>query len=172
MVQSLKSNHDTLAEIARDKKHLKISSHIHHTQNPSAAAQVLKQQNKWKRIEFVQQPKVADTDYNVGCEYANPLVALFEDKDQQDSINELDSDFDGYRFNVPELLNPFFDRQHLQKKTKISHYTAEIVVEILDKHGKIVPICALMETGASSSIVLSEFVKKGRAGGYKGHPTK
>jgi len=118
MVQSLKSNHDTLAEMASDKKCLKISSHIHHTKNPSDATQALKQQNKRKRIEFVQQPKVADTDYNVGCEYANPLVALFEDKDQQDSINELDSDFDGYRFNLPEFLNPFFDREHLQKKTK------------------------------------------------------
>jgi len=118
MVQSLKSNHDTLAEIASDKKCLKISTYIHHTKNPSDATQALKQQNKRKRIEFVQQPTVADTDYNVGCEYANPLVALFEDKDQQDSINELDSDFDGYRFNMPAFLNPFFDREHLQKKKK------------------------------------------------------
>jgi len=119
----------------------------------------------------VQQPKVAGTDYNVGCEYDNPLVALFEDKDTQDSINELDSAFDGYRFSLPESLNPFFDREHLQKKTKISHYTAEIVVETLDKHGKLVPIRALVDTCASSSIVLSEFVKKVCAGGYKGHPT-
>jgi len=66
----------------------------------------------------VQQPKVTDRDHNVGCECANPLVAVFEDKDPQDGINDSDSDFDGYRFNPPAFLNPFFDREHLKRKQK------------------------------------------------------
>jgi predicted aspartyl protease len=40
------------------------------------------------------------------------------------------------------------------------HYSAEVVVEIEDRHGNLVPIRALIDTGTSSSIVLREFVAK------------
>ena len=63
---------------------------------------------------------------------------------------------------------PFFNRGELNKKAKVGHYTAEIVVEILGRHGKLVPIRALLDTGTTSAILLREFVKKGRAGGYSG----
>ena len=66
---------------------------------------------------------------------------------------------------------PFFNRDHLNKKAKVGHYTAEIVIEIVDRNGKIVPIGGLLDTGTTSSILLRDFVKKGRASGYSGHPT-
>ena len=66
---------------------------------------------------------------------------------------------------------PFFNRGELNKKAKVGHYTAEIVVEILDRHGKLVPIRALLDTGTTSTILLREFFKKGRAGGYSGQET-
>ena len=45
------------------------------------------------------------------------------------------------------------------------------MVEIEDKNGATVPIRALLDTGTTSSIVLREFVKKGRAKSYKGKRT-
>ena len=53
-------------------------------------------------------------------------------------------DFDGY---LPEFLLPFFNREHLHKKAKVGHYTAEIIVEILDRNNNLVPIRALLDTG-------------------------
>ena len=82
--------------------------------------------------------------------------------------SKCDEEFDGY---LPQYLFPFFNRDHLNKKTKVGHYTAEIVVEILDKNNKLVPIRALLDTGTTSTILLRDYVKKGRAGGYKGKST-
>ena len=58
-----------------------------------------------------------------------------------------------------------------KKKHKTSHYIAEIIVEIKDRNDKVVPIRALLDTGTTSSIVLREFVRKGRAKSYKGQTT-
>ena len=55
-----------------------------------------------------------------------------------------------------------------KKKQKNEHYSAEIIVEIVNRHGETVPIRALLDTGTSSTIVLRDFVKKGRAKSYKG----
>jgi hypothetical protein len=71
-----------------------------------------------------------------------------------------------------EYANPFFSRQDANKRSKKTHYSAEVVVEIEDRHGNLVPIRALIDTGTSSSIVLREFVRKGRAKSYKGQTTK
>ncbi|MBT8266800.1 MAG: aspartyl protease family protein, partial [Bacteroidia bacterium] len=170
-VQNLNSNHNIKAKLAKDNKHLKISSNTHSFQTTSIPQAT--EGTKRKRVEFAETAEIADADYYVGCEYANPLVALFEgDTKVEDSNNvcdNSDSDFEGY--TLPEFLNPFFSRENLNKKTKISHYAAELVVEILDKDGKLVPIRALIDTGATSSVILRDFVRKGRAGGYKGKPT-
>ena len=45
------------------------------------------------------------------------------------------------------------------------------MVQIQDRHGEIVPIRALLDTGTSSTLLLREFVKQGSAKGYKGHTT-
>ena len=45
------------------------------------------------------------------------------------------------------------------------------MVEIEDKDGNTVPIRALLDTGTTSSIVLRDFVRKGRAKSYKGKRT-
>ena len=78
--------------------------------------------------------------------------------------------------STTEYANPFFNRSDVEfrkaKKAKQTHYSAEIIVEIEDRHGNTVPIRALIDTGTSSSIVLRDFVRKGRAGSYKGKRTK
>jgi len=66
-----------------------------------------------------------------------------------------------------EQLHPFFNERRALKKAKSVHYCAEIMVEIENKHGEKVPIRALLDTGTSATILLKEFVAKGRAKSYK-----
>ena len=50
---------------------------------------------------------------------------------------------------------------------KMTHYTTEVIVEIQDRHGETVPIRCLLDTGTSATIVLREYVAKGKNKGYK-----
>ena len=112
-----------------------------------------------------------------------PMKALLSKNNHSDSSdNDQSSDeFEGYlkktlgltdsQVSFQETVMPFFNRDHLHKKAKVGHYTAEMIIEILDRNGKLVPIRGLLDTGTTSSILLREFVKKGRASGYSGHPT-
>ena len=71
-----------------------------------------------------------------------------------------------------KYANPFFNRtERSEKRPKKDHYSAEIVVQIQDRSGALVPARALLDTGTSSSIVLRDFVRKGRARSYKGKTT-
>jgi hypothetical protein len=60
-----------------------------------------------------------------------------------------------------EYANPFFSRQDANKHSKKTHYSAEVVVKIEDRHGNLVPMRALVVSGTSSCIVLCEFVRLG-----------
>ena len=75
-----------------------------------------------------------------------------------------------------EQLYPFYhgntSSNRPAKRQKKQHYSAEIIVEIEDRNGDLVPIRALLDTGTSSTIILRQFVKRGRAKSYKGHRTK
>ena len=69
-----------------------------------------------------------------------------------------------------ELL---YNIERVAKRAKTTHYTTEVIVEIQDRHGERQPIRCLLDTGTSATIVLREFVEKGRAKGYKNPtPTK
>ena len=72
--------------------------------------------------------------------------------------------------NSQHYLHPF----HLppSKKPKTFHYSAEVVVELEDANGNIVPIRALLDTGATHSIVLKQFAQKGSTSRYKTKPLK
>ena len=65
-----------------------------------------------------------------------------------------------------ETLFPF----HLPptKKSKQGHLCAEVIVETTNRQGDKVPIRALLDTGTTSTIILKEFVQRGRASSYKG----
>ena len=47
----------------------------------------------------------------------------------------------------------------------------EVIVEIEDRKGDVIPIKCLLNTGTSATIILRQFVAKGKAKGYKGHET-
>ena len=76
-----------------------------------------------------------------------------------------------FSYDSPNHCCAFCEHSRVNKKRKTSHYTAETVVEIEDRYGKIVPIRCLVDTGTSHSIVLRAFVRKGRAKSYKGKTT-
>jgi hypothetical protein len=64
-----------------------------------------------------------------------------------------------------EIALPFSKRIKLDdsNENKPKHYTADIIVEIKNRNGETVPIKALLDTGTTATIILREFVQKGRA---------
>jgi hypothetical protein len=76
---------------------------------------------------------------------------------------------DNNNINYDEISYPFSKiiklthdpEEELDKKPV--QYTADIIVEIKNRDGTVVPIRALLDTGTTSTIILREFVGKGRA---------
>jgi hypothetical protein len=58
----------------------------------------------------------------------------------------------------------------LHKRRKVEHYSAEIIVEIVDSKNNLVPIRALLDTGTSETILLKRFLSPNSPKGYKGAP--
>jgi predicted aspartyl protease len=71
--------------------------------------------------------------------------------------------------NYDEIHYPFSKRIKLiheleaAQENKPVHYTAYIILEIKNRDGTVVPMRALLDTGTTSTIILREFVAKGRA---------
>jgi len=63
-------------------------------------------------------------------------------------------------------LHPMRDLRP-KKKSKHTHYSADVVVEIENRDGERVPIRALLDTGTSATIILRPFVKQGRISAKK-----
>ena len=61
-------------------------------------------------------------------------------------------------------------KQHA-KKQKTQQLTTEIIVEITDRNGDLVPIRALVDTGTTATMLLRQFVAPGTAKAYKGQAT-
>ena len=72
-----------------------------------------------------------------------------------------------------ETLFPFYQKrlERPSKKLRTKKYSADIIVEIEDRNGQKVPIKCLLDTGTTSTIVLRQYVKKGRAKSHKGART-
>jgi hypothetical protein len=74
-----------------------------------------------------------------------------------------------YNNNYDEIAYPFSIRIKLKhepeaaQENKPVQYTADIILEIKDRDAIVVPIRAFLDTGATSTIILREFVGNGRA---------
>jgi hypothetical protein len=74
-----------------------------------------------------------------------------------------------YNNNYDEIAYPFSTRIKLKhepekaQENKPVQYTADIIVEIKNRDGTVVPIRALLDTGTTAAIILRECVGKGRA---------
>jgi hypothetical protein len=68
-----------------------------------------------------------------------------------------------------ELAYPFSKRIKLKHKPEKAQenvpvqYTADIIVEIKNRDGTVLPMRALLDTGTTATIILREFVGKGRS---------
>jgi hypothetical protein len=76
---------------------------------------------------------------------------------------------DNNNINDDEIAYPFSKRiklKHEPEKApekKPVQYTVDFIVEIKNRDGTVVPIRALLDIGTTSTIILREFVGKGRA---------
>jgi hypothetical protein len=74
-----------------------------------------------------------------------------------------------YSNDYDELAYPFSKIIKLKHEPEKAHdnvpvqYTADIIVEINNRDGTVVPMRALLDTGTTATIILREFVGKGRA---------
>jgi hypothetical protein len=71
--------------------------------------------------------------------------------------NEQDNDY--YAFPLSTKLY----REVYQEDTTPKQFTVDTIVELRNRKGKVVLIKALRDTGATSTIILREFLQKGRA---------
>jgi hypothetical protein len=91
------------------------------------------------------------------------------DYSMQDRITHKISEHNNYNNDYDELVYPFSKRIKLKHEPEKAQeyvpvqYTADIVVEIKNRDGKVVPMRALLDTGTTATIILREFVGKGRA---------
>jgi hypothetical protein len=91
------------------------------------------------------------------------------DYSMQDKITHKNCEHNDYKNSYDEQANPFSKRiklKHEPEKAQESvpvQYTADIIVEIKNRDGTVVPMRALLDTGTTATIILREFVGKGRA---------
>jgi hypothetical protein len=87
----------------------------------------------------------------------------------QDRITHEISEHNNYNNDYDELAYPFSQKIKLKHEPEKAQenvpvqYTADIIVEIKNRDGTVVPIRALLDTGTTSTIILREFVGKCRA---------
>jgi hypothetical protein len=73
-----------------------------------------------------------------------------------------------YSNDYDEIAYPLSKRIKLKHEPEKAHnnepvqYTAEIIVEIKNRDGTVVPMRALLDSGTTATIILREFVGKGR----------
>jgi hypothetical protein len=87
----------------------------------------------------------------------------------QDKMTNKSCEDNNYNNDYDELAYPFSKRiklKHEPEKAQeniLLQYTADIIVEIKNIDGTVVPMRALMDTGTTATIILREFVGKERA---------
>jgi hypothetical protein len=68
-----------------------------------------------------------------------------------------------YRIKLlTKIVNIIHEPEKAQENVPVQ-YTADIIVEIKNRDGTVVPMRALLDTGTTSTIILREFVGKDRA---------
>jgi Reverse transcriptase (RNA-dependent DNA polymerase) len=88
-------------------------------------------------------------------EETNHFLALSQKNRKKSRINEDSSDSD---YLLP--THSCYAIGRANKKRKIIHNGCELVVQLKNKKGEIVPVRALCDTGTTSTIILSEFVRE------------
>jgi hypothetical protein len=88
---------------------------------------------------------------------------------KQNKMTDKSCEDNNYNNDYDELAYPFSKRIKLKHEPEEAQennpvqYTADIIVEIKNRDGTVVPMRALLYTGTTATIILREFVGKGRA---------
>jgi hypothetical protein len=91
------------------------------------------------------------------------------DYSMQDKMTNKSCEDNNYNNDYDELAYPFSKRIKLKHEPEKAQenfqvqYTADIIVEIKNIDGTVVPMRALLDTHTTDTIILREFVGKGRA---------
>jgi hypothetical protein len=91
------------------------------------------------------------------------------DYSKQNKMTDKFCEDNNYNNDYDELAYPFSKRIKLKHEPEEAQennpvqYTADIIVEIKNRDDTVVPMRALLDTGATATIILREFVGKGRA---------
>jgi hypothetical protein len=91
------------------------------------------------------------------------------DYSMQDKITHKNCEHNNYNNDYDELAYPFSKRIKLKHELEKAQenvpvqYTADIIVEIKNRDGTVVPMRALLDTGTTAIIILREFVGNVRA---------
>jgi hypothetical protein len=118
-----------------------------------------------KLVEGKQQMFVnKNKDDLISINDTNTFDYSIQNKNTLGSINH-----NNYSDDYDELAYPFSKRIKLKNEPEKDHenvpvqYTADIIVEIKNRYGSVVPMRALLDTGTTATIILRECVGKGRA---------
>jgi hypothetical protein len=76
--------------------------------------------------------------------------------------NNYDNDYDELAYPFSKRIKLKHEPEEAQENNPVQ-YTADIIVEMKNRDGTVVPMRALLDTGTTSTIILREFVGKGRA---------
>ena len=136
---------------------------------------MIKELPAWKTLTKMSQPKkkrkvIYDSDDEVNDSNFMQSTNFKDPKNyNDDNDSNYSQDFVEQNFQIGSIKP---DTGHDAKRTKRVHYTPEIIVEITDSSGDIVPIKALLDSGTTATLLLRKFVAPGRAQGYKRKPTE
>jgi hypothetical protein len=76
--------------------------------------------------------------------------------------NNYNNEYDGIAYPFSKIIKLKHETEKAQENVPVQ-YTADIIVEIKNRDGTVVPMRAVLDTGATATIILIEFVGKGRA---------
>jgi len=124
--------------------------------------------SKKRKVRFEEANAVMEADAPV--EDDNVEASNIMDEDDDSSTGTSENEFMSYvmsQLGCSHTSFPFYDRtEHVSKKRRAKKYTAEMVAEMEDRDGNVVPVRCLLDTGTTATIVLRKFVRKGRAKTY------
>jgi hypothetical protein len=76
--------------------------------------------------------------------------------------NNYNNDYDELAYSFSKRIKLKHDPEKAQENVSVQ-YTADIIVEIKNRDGTVVPMRSMLDTGTTSTIMLREFVGKSRA---------
>jgi hypothetical protein len=82
--------------------------------------------------------------------------------DKYCEYNNYNNDYDKLAYPFSKRIKLKHDPEKAQENVPVQ-YTADIIVEIKNRDGTVVPMRALLDTGTTATIILREFVGKGRS---------